>query len=586
MNFGVGEKILLTILTIAGSFYEARCMLFGLLCPIGCAYLALMLSKGSFYFALAAAMAGVATRSVSGDIHIGGYKCAFIGLGLVNAGVKCADLSLTPMGKALVSGLCMLMGGLTGAVIEGFSTYMLIISVLQALLSAVLTIVFYEGIRALKKGGGNELYGGSLLIGCICGGMDNIAPFGIPLSLVSLALLLPTVMGKRVLTGSDGTYLRQLASNRLEGFAGTMDNLASSLKAVTDTINEEVDSEQLKKNLKKSRALLSEELTCVSALIKGLSGEITGELAPDVCLGRDLKKRLKGVGIACSDVMVYTCDSDKYEVNIVRKCRRNCSKCLKQTIALVSRELGVKMTREGDFCGYDSDSNKYTLKLCRLRPYRISAYGAVKKRDGSAVSGDSHTFMELKYGKYMLALSDGMGSGGKAREESAASVELFEDFMEAGFDRDLALEQINSLLLMKAGNEDIFATMDICNVDLYSGRAEFVKIGGMPSFIAGSSGVKLIGSGGLPIGIIDNMERESVEIQLKSGDTIVMVTDGVAEAAPCAIGKESWLAGVIDENAALPPEKLCNAVLEAAIEADGGKISDDMTVIAARGWRI
>jgi stage II sporulation protein E len=194
--------------------------------------------------------------------------------------------------------------------------------------------------------------------------------------------------------------------------------------------------------------------------------------------------------------------------------------------------------------------------------------------------------MELGRGKYMLAVSDGMGSGGRAKEESAASVELFESFMEAGFQRDAALEQINSLLLMNADNEDIFATLDICNVDLYKGTAEFVKIGGMPSFICGDKGVRLVGGGGLPIGIVDRTETESTQLKLEDGETIVMVTDGVTEAAPCAIGKESWLAKRIDENRELPPEGLCEKITQLAIQASGGCVKDDMTVLVAKIWRV
>ena len=582
MNLEFREKILLPLLWIGGSFFAARCMVFELLCPVGCAYLALMLTKNRLWPAIGAAAIGVLTRS--GDIYIAGYISAFVLLGVVNGGMKYFDLSPSPMGRAIASGLCMTVGGLTGGVLEGISLYITLLVLLQGLLSGLLTIVFYEGINALKRGGGNELYGVSLLMGCICAGMGDISVLGVPLTLIALALLLPEIMGKRVLTGSDGTYIRQRAEGRLEGFARSMERLAGSLRSVTDTIDEGADTELLKKSLKKSRSLLSEELLGVSTLMRELSKELKEELALDTELGKTVKARLKSSGISCEDVLVYTHEDSRYEVSVVRKCRGSCDRCVRQIIPLVSRELGVKMTRGLDMCS--SDGARCTLRLCCERPWRISAYAAVKKRDGSSVSGDSHTFMELKYGKYMLALSDGMGSGGRAREESAASVELFEDFMEAGFERDMALEQINSLLLMRAGREDIFATLDICNVDLYKGMAEFVKIGGMPSFIAGSDGVRLIGSGGLPVGIMDNAEKESVEIQLASGDTIVMVTDGVTEAAPCVIGKENWLARVIDKNSSLPPERLCEKILSEAAEADGGKIRDDMTVLAAKVWRV
>jgi stage II sporulation protein E len=313
-----------------------------------------------------------------------------------------------------------------------------------------------------------------------------------------------------------------------------------------------------------------------------MKNELMNELVPDSEAGKLLAEQLKALGIRFSGVLVYK-HSERYEVRIIRRIGGNCAFCRHRIISEASKVLGVRMTAASNICSRDGDS--CILKLYEEHSYHISVYAAAKKRDGSLVSGDSHTFMELKYGTYMLALSDGMGSGGKAKEESAASVELFEDFMEAGFERDVALDQINSLLLIRAGDEDIFATMDICNVDLYSGNAEFVKIGGMPSFVAGKSGVKIIGSGGLPVGIVDKPELQSEEIKLASGDAIVMVTDGILDAAPCAIGKEKWLANVIAKHSSLSPEALCEKILEEAKKADFGIVADDMTVIVAKVWK-
>lgn len=578
---GLQKNILLPLMWIGGSFFAARCMLFDMVCPAGSSYLALMMSQNRLWGAIPAAIAGIITRR--GEIDAAGYICAYLGIGAISGVIRYFDLSVTYTGRSLAAGLCTITGGLVNAVLQGSDPRLIIIVLLQGILSFLLTTLFCEGTEALMTGGGYEIYGASLMAGCIYGGMDGISVMGIPVVLPAAALMMPAFIGKKVLTGSDANFIRQRAGARLDGFARSMDRLAASLKAVTDSIDEE-DTEQLKKNIKKSRSLLSEELLGVSALMRSLSKELNEELALDTHLGRAVKEKLKENGIACRDVLVYTHVDNRYEVSVVRRYNGSCSRCARRIIPIVSKELGVKMTKGSDICS--SEGGYCTLRLCCELPYRISAYAASKKRDGSSVSGDSHTFMELKYGKYMLALSDGMGSGGKAREESAASVELFEDFIEAGFERDMAIEQINSLLLMRAGGEDIFATLDICNVDLYTGTAEFVKIGAMPGFVSGREGVRLIGSGGLPVGIIENTESESMELKLESGDTIVMVTDGVTEAAPCAIGKENWLARLIDKNSALSPEKLCEKILAEAEAASGGVIKDDMTVLAARIWKV
>ena len=40
-------------------------------------------------------------------------------------------------------------------------------------------------------------------------------------------------------------------------------------------------------------------------------------------------------------------------------------------------------------------------------------------RDGYILCGDNYTYMDIIDGKYMIAISDGMGKGKKAYEESS-----------------------------------------------------------------------------------------------------------------------------------------------------------------------
>ena len=82
----------------------------------------------------------------------------------------------------------------------------------------------------------------------------------------------------------------------------------------------------------------------------------------------------------------------------------------------------------------------------------------------------------------MIALSDGMGSGSEAGEESRTGIELLERFSELGFKRETALSLINSALVME-NDRETFATLDICCIDLYTGRAEFIKNGAAATYV-------------------------------------------------------------------------------------------------------
>lgn len=91
----------------------------------------------------------------------------------------------------------------------------------------------------------------------------------------------------------------------------------------------------------------------------------------------------------------------------------------------------------------------------------------------SEVSGDCMLNIRLKDGKYLVALSDGMGTGEFARKSSIQSLRMLENLLQSGFDKNTSLDLINTALMNQ--NEEIFATLDIAIIDLYEGTIEFIK---------------------------------------------------------------------------------------------------------------
>lgn len=85
-------------------------------------------------------------------------------------------------------------------------------------------------------------------------------------------------------------------------------------------------------------------------------------------------------------------------------------------------------------------------------------------------------------GRFVMCLSDGMGSGMEACKESETVVELLEQFMESGFSQETAAKMVNSALVLK-GQDGMFSTVDICAVDLYTGICNFLKAGAASTFI-------------------------------------------------------------------------------------------------------
>ena len=87
----------------------------------------------------------------------------------------------------------------------------------------------------------------------------------------------------------------------------------------------------------------------------------------------------------------------------------------------------------------------------------------------SPVSGDTSIQTKLGDGKYLLALSDGMGSGPEARKSSKIAIKMLERLLTSGFQKDTSIKLINSTLSVN-NEQDMYATLDIEILDLYSGN--------------------------------------------------------------------------------------------------------------------
>ena len=221
---------------------------------------------------------------------------------------------------------------------------------------------------------------------------------------------------------------------------------------------------------------------------------------------------------------------------------------------------------------------------CELRlleaPALTAVIGEAARAGGDGPSGDSHIARLLPDGRLLAAISDGMGSGEAASAESARCVSLLRKFVCAGVDRDAALAAVNSLLVMRDG-EEMFATADLCVVDLHSGRASFSKLGACGSVIVRTDGVERVAGGRLPMGILDQVEPAFREAALKPGDMVVMVSDGVAD--ELREGQADWLASRAGELRGMAPARAAKAILEAALKRDAARTEhDDMTVLVFR----
>ena len=247
----------------------------------------------------------------------------------------------------------------------------------------------------------------------------------------------------------------------------------------------------------------------------------------------------------------------------------------------MNKAFDDKFIIQNQECGLRENKTKCKFTYMLQDKYNIQIGVAKTTKADSPISGDSNLQTKLEDGKYLLALSDGMGSGPEARKSSKIAIKMLERLLEAGFDKDISIKLINSTLIANL-EEDMYATLDVAILDLYKGNLEFIKNGACPTFIKRGKEIQILKSLELPTGIVENMDLVVYDYDLQPDDLIVMCTDGVIESNTEYISKELWIKYLLEDMQTTDAQKIADIILSEAIDNNYGKQKDDMTVIVAK----
>lgn len=327
-----------------------------------------------------------------------------------------------------------------------------------------------------------------------------------------------------------------------------------------------------KGRLKESRELVGEQLCGVSKIIESIADEIENDSGCDSVTAEEIVKKLEVKGVRTDGISVTRDRNGRHTVKL-EMCGRSATEKNRSEAFDIIREtlprpidLHERRSKDEKRCVWEfEETERFEVET------GFAGAGASEK------SGDNCRFTRLGCGKYVAILSDGMGTGARASRESNAIIELLESFIRAGFDSGIAVKLINSIMVIKSENET-FATLDICVIDLYTGEAEFIKTGAEPSFIMQKTGVETVRAASLPVGVVAGIETDSTVRCVKDGDTIVMITDGIEGKS----GDSGRIKSFIEKERACGANELANAILRNAIGENEGNENDDMTVITLK----
>ena len=325
-----------------------------------------------------------------------------------------------------------------------------------------------------------------------------------------------------------------------------------------------------------SRAAVMTQFEELAGILEEFSGQMEQALDVTMTWEGELKTALRKRRIDVEGLLVLQYGQGRREVFMTA--RMTNGRCM---TARDASEAIAKVMKGSFSAARDGKAiitrNPASFRFIEDGRYRILFGSSRVPRDGEEVSGDSYTFKSGLPGQAILSLSDGMGSGQAASEDSEKVIELTQRLLETGFSARSALKLVNTVLLL-AGTEQNPATIDLCCIDLGTGVLEAMKLGAVPTFILGREGVEFLEAGGLPMGIVQNAEPVLMSRKMWDGEKIIMISDGILEAMPGEHKEETFMEFVSNLSGGNPQE-LAEQILAFASGLSDGGVVDDCTVL-------
>ena len=325
-------------------------------------------------------------------------------------------------------------------------------------------------------------------------------------------------------------------------------------------------SEQLKKT-EVIKKILSLSAHGIRSRLSEVAFDLTGSIKEDAKKERELTEFLFKRGLKTYGVTVCG-ESDEIYSLIVDENADN---------EVIRRFLDQFRGKTTELFSAQKIRNGLKFLEFSIAPELQATFGvSAVTKTGSPVSGDVHSLVKLAKNRFLVALSDGMGSGENAVSTSAAAIGLTEGMLKAGLRPNVVLPIVNELISVTT--EDNFSAMDIGIVDLTEKTCDFIKIGAPYGFILSDDGIRFIEGSSLPIGILDELKPTTAHAGTAEGDVIMMLSDGVTDAFGSSTDFIEFLKGAPTLN----PQTLADRVIQEAVARTRGIADDDMTCLCVR----
>ena len=318
------------------------------------------------------------------------------------------------------------------------------------------------------------------------------------------------------------------------------------------------------------RSVVSDQFDGMSYMLSELANDLEKDGKFDNSTAAKAAAALKNLGINTEEC---TCKIDKFgRMSLEIKAKKQPNTIINKL--QIMKLLSVVCERDFDPPAINTSNESIYITVNEHAEIRVDVGIAQKCASDSAMCGDAYKYFFDGRGHFIMILSDGMGTGGRAAVDGAMASGLMSRLIKAGFGYDCSLRILNSSMLFKSTDESL-ATVDIASIDLFTGQVELYKAGAAPTLIRRSGRTGKAESTSLPAGILREISFDKAVVRCKIGDIVVLMSDGAS------FEGTDWIKGEIENWSDGTAEELAERICEGAKRRRSDNHLDDITVMTA-----
>ncbi|MBP5166032.1 MAG: SpoIIE family protein phosphatase [Oscillospiraceae bacterium] len=362
-----------------------------------------------------------------------------------------------------------------------------------------------------------------------------------------------------------GAVMNVRGSIRAEDIPEYFRNGCTELKPLIEQINTEMRAlmrrRQMKKRIKEDRELLYNQFRDMSAVLDDIMRSSGGGGREERKTEQRLNDYLDASGSRCV-CGVFRDRNGRLHVDVSGENLRALTSG-KDWLESLSAAAQIRLCRPAE------QPDGAVLSLYQAEPLEASVGIAALEREGSRGSGDMATWFKSPEGILYVIMSDGMGSGGEAADDSGTAVGIAERLLRAGIEPEYAMSIMNSAMMLKNEKNMACASVDLMALNLFTGETSMYKYGAAPSYLRRGDKLETVRGESFAAGL-ESRAPDVTRMTLGAGCAAVIVSDGAD--SPSAIYEKlmSFDGGSV--------KSLAAEILEKAAAELGRR--DDMTVLA------